>query len=193
VLKFLKKFVHDKNGAVMVESAIAMSLCLLAIIWMMEFGISLYDQSALSQAAKDGVLYATVHGTSANANCVASGIGSCGIGPPLPTGPAMLDSSGTSTLVPLVNAAMAQFALKKSVTSMKVCPTWWAVDQFVSAQVYNPAACLSSGNASYTGTADSARPGATVSIQVVWQYVPYVPVPWTTPTYSYTATGVVTY
>lgn len=185
--KFLRRIVHDKSGAIMVEGAFGILACLFAFFWMLEFGVSLYDQSDLSQAAKTGVQYAIVHGTVADADCVASnGIG-CGSGPG-----AAFDPTGSREIVPLVEAAMAQSALKRSVKEISVCPAWWPVGSTVPSSVYNPSSCSTSLNPSYRSTG-TAAPGNTVTIQVVWKYVPYIPVPWTTPTYSYTATGVVAY
>jgi hypothetical protein len=183
MLRRFKAFASDTNGNAMVETALAFSICFFMLVWLMEFCFSLYCQSVMSQAAKIGLQYATMHGASSD-KMVGNG-----------SGPGLTDPTGAN-IAKIVAASMAQSALKQSLPGFAVCPAWWSSGTtqggFSSSQC-NSVITGSSflGSSSYTGQGD-AQPGNIVTVQVVWTYHPYISVPWTT-TYSYTATGVVTY
>jgi hypothetical protein len=180
--RFLRRVFLETKGNAMVETAIAFAACFFSFIWLMEFCFSLYCGSVLSQAARVALQYATVHGTTSDGIAgMGSGPGSSG------------DPSGIN-IVSVAAAAMAQSALKQSLPGLRVCPAWWTSG---SAQGgFSPSQCPAGGsgnlgNASYKGTGN-ANPGSIVTVQVVWTYNPYLPVPWST-TYTYTASGVITY
>jgi len=169
-----KRFICEKHGQAIVEATLASLLCITALFWIMEWGMCMYCQSVLSQAAMTGLQYATSHGTMAFQN---SGSGS---------GPGTSDPTGSQTVVPAVEAAMGQSALKGSVASMQVCPAWWSAGAAVGGAGNN--SCSAGG-----GNATNANPGTVVTVQVFWPYQPYVRLPLVPPTLSYTATGTVVY
>ena len=170
---FRKQFIRDTRGQALVESAIAIVICLSAFLWIMEWGMCMYCQSVLSQAAMNGLDYATTHGAIADQN---TGSGS---------GPGTCDPPG-SNVVSDVEAWMGQSALKASVASMQVCAKWWTAGS--EAGGYGNAPCTTGG-----GTAESAAPGTVVTVQAYWTYQPYIHLPFIPPTLSYTATGTVVY
>jgi Flp pilus assembly protein TadG len=171
---FSKRFIRDERGQAVVEATLAGLICISAFFWIMEWGMCMYCQSILSQAAMNGLQYATSHGTMAFQN---SGNGS---------GPGTNDPTGSQNVVPAVEAWMGQSALKGSVASMQVCPAWWSAGS--AAGGAGNASCSAGG-----GNAANANPGTVVTVQVFWPYQPYVRLPFISPTLSYTATGTVVY
>lgn len=182
MLRCARRLICETKGAVMVETALAFGLCFFMLIWMGEFCFTLYCQSILQQAAVAGAEYASTHGAIANKM---SGGGS-GFG--------LADPSGDN-IANVVAASMAQFALKRSLPKFSVCPVWWINGSERGG--FSPSQCSPSGNSlspylgvAHYGSPVRANPGSVVTVQAVWTYVPYIPVPWST-TLSYTATAVV--
>jgi Flp pilus assembly protein TadG len=171
---FRKRFIRDTRGQAVVEATLAALITISAFYWIMEWGMCMYCQSILSQAAMSGLQYATSHGAMAYQN---TGNGS---------GPGTNDPTGSQTVVPAVQAWMGQSALKGSVASMQVCSAWWSAGSAVGGSGNTPCSA-GSGNAS------NANPGTVVTVQVYWTYQPYVRLPFVPPTLSYTATGTVVY
>lgn len=178
MLKLMRRcFIRDTRGGSALEIALAGSLCTFAFLWMMEFCFTLYCQNILANAAREGVQYAITHGTMAQ---TATDSGS---------GPTTSDVSGTY-IAEATEAWFAQSSLKSSLPSLTVCPAWWAPGW--SGGGFPPSRCYPN-SFEYTGTASSASPGTSVSVQVTWPYQPYIKLPWIPATLSYTATGTVVY
>lgn len=175
MLKLLRKrFIRDERGQALVEATLAGLICISAFFWILEWGMCMYCQSILSQAAKVGVQYAATHGSMAYQN---TGVGS---------GRGTNDPTGATYIVPAVEASMGQSALKGSVASMQVCVAWWNPGEKAGGNGNTP--CSTGG-----GDAPSPSPGTVVTVQVYWPYQPYVQLPFISPTLSYTATGTVVY
>jgi len=171
---FRKCFIRETRGQAVLETALAGLICIIAFLWIMEWGMCMYCQSILAQAAISGVQYATMHGETAQTN---TGHGS---------GPGTSDSDGSGSVVPYVKAWMAQSALKGSVAQIQVCADWWPSGS--SAGGFGNTPCTTGG-----GTAGDAKPGTFVTVQVYWPYQSYIRLPFTPATLSYTATGTIIY
>ncbi len=171
---FRKRFMRDERGQALVEATLAALICISAFFWIMEWGMCMYCQSVLSQAAMSGIQYATTHGGRAYQN---TGNGS---------GPGTNDPTGSQNVVPAVEAMMGQSALKRTVATMQVCSAWWSAGSAVGGFGNTPCAAGS-------GNAANANPGTIVTVQVYWSYQPYLRLPFISPTLSYTATGTVLY
>jgi hypothetical protein len=179
----LLNFFKDKRGQTLVEGAFGAAICILAFLWMGEWCMCMYDQTILQDAAQEGVRFAIVHGQIAYQN---SGHGS---------GPGTDDPSGQNTIARYVVAWFAQSALKSGIVNFAVCPAWWAPGTRINA--FPPDACAKDKNgnvhASYSSSWTNASPGTVVTVQVSWQYQPYIRLPWIPPTLTYTAVGAVAY
>jgi hypothetical protein len=172
--------VKDESGQAMVEWALVFPVCFVAFIALFEFGFMLYANAQLSSVAKNCVNYAVVHGQAADAANPGSGCG-----------PGTNGGLNCSAIVDLVKAQLAQYGINGSSSAATVCGAWWSNPTDIKAADFLPSACPN--NFTYQGSADIAKPGSMVSVQVVWNYQPFTQfVPISIPL-SYTATGAVVY
>jgi Flp pilus assembly protein TadG len=133
-----------QRGAAQVEFALSMLLTVFIIFWVFEMVMLVYTYAVLSDAAKEGVRYAIVHG-----NDVAS-----------PSGP------GSTTAVENVVTGYAKMSLH-DISSM---PT--------------PAVSYPDGD---------NKPPHQVKVVVTYTYVPYITLPFTSPSITTTAQGRIIY
>ncbi len=138
------------KGAVQIEFVLSILILMFVIFWIWEVVMAVYTYNVLSDAAKEGVRYAIVHGAG-NSNC--SG----------PNTPACPDPSGNN--VKAVVNDYAKYSLH-DISAMNVTVTY-----------LDPA-----------GSPSNQAPNR-VQVQVQYNYVPYISLPWLPPLLKTAAEG----
>src|SRR6266511_3740275 len=133
----------SQRGATQVEFALSILTVVILIFWTFEMAMVVYTYSVLSDAAKEGVRYAIVHGSQNGS----------------PSGP-----SDYSNVVSKVNS-YAQLSLH-DISAINVSPSY--IDN------------------------DNDAPHR-VSVTVTYTYVPYIKLPFTSPTITTSAQGRIVY
>jgi Flp pilus assembly protein TadG len=141
----------SQRGAAQIEFALSILIVLFLVFWMWEFVMLVYTYAVLSDAAKEGVRYAIVHGGS-NTNC--SG--------PIVTGatcPSGGDTAGNNIKTQVMTYANLSL---HDVSAISIQPTW---------------------------PDTTNNPPNRVKVTITYPYVPYIQLPWTSPTISVSAEG----
>jgi len=98
---------HDENGSMLIEFSLSVWTLFLIIFLIFEFCMTVYTYSVLSNAAREGIRYAVVHGTD-NSSCSGPSSG-CG------------DSSGSNVTAVVNSYAAISF---HDIRGMTVTPSW---------------------------------------------------------------------
>jgi Flp pilus assembly protein TadG len=65
---FLRRRIREADGAAMVEFAIALSVLLMLVLGVLEFGLIWYAKQAATNATREGARYGVIYQTDANSN-----------------------------------------------------------------------------------------------------------------------------
>ncbi len=150
----LRPSLGKAKGEAKIEFILSFLMLMFVIFWIWEIVMALYTYNVLSDAAKEGVRYAIVHG-SGNSNC--SG----------PNTPACPDPSGNNVIA--VVKDYAKYSLH-DISAMNVTVTY-----------LDP-----------VGNPTDAAPNR-VQVQVQYNYVPYISLPWLPPLLKTAAEGRIAY
>ena len=172
-------FRHRDEGATQIEFILSLLTIMFTIFWTWEVVLAVYTYNVLSDAAKEGVRYAIVHGSN---NCYASGPGgttqTC-TGVTAPTlcngNTAALDSTGAN-VVTTVNC-YAQLSLH-DISGMTI-PTTGTTG-------CNNIPISAGGTCMYPDGTNTA--GSRVNVVVTYKYVPFLALP-ITPTLTTASQG----
>jgi Flp pilus assembly protein TadG len=147
---FARRCRKSQRGAAQIEFALSILLVCILIFSIIEMMSIVYTYAVLSDAAKEGVRYAIVHGSNSSSPC----------------GPTSNPPAVVNTVTDYAKLSL------HDISAISVAVT------------YLPDTA--------GGTATNKPPNL-VAVNVTYSYIPYIPLPWGSPTISTTAQGRIVY
>ncbi len=174
---------RSQRGASQIEFAISLLVAMFVIFWTWELGMALYTYNVLSDAAKEGVRYAIVHGASClhsnlngttPANCYCAG----------PNGGAVTTCDGTAANVYAKVREYAVYSLH-DISNLSDAP--------VNGSCTAGTGCILVEYPDSSITPPGSQAGAQVKVTIQYPYIPYINLPWVSPTLLAGASGRIVY
>ena len=162
---------HCQSGQAMVEFMLVVVFLFMLLASIIQLILLMNAYSTLTNAAKEGVRYAIVHGTGNDSTFGGNGCS----GPGTADVQCSSDTDGNTYVRPWV----LNFA---SLTFQSIPASEVTVD-------YNPNSV--NGNTGYGGAAGCSKAGCMVQVRISHQYSPFFGLPWPTVTLNAIANGII--